>query len=80
MTNLEAVSAWLMDRPALLSSTPDLVALAQTLAGALDAEPDNAALAREYRMTLGELRTAGDVGDGETDVTAELSTAVGDVS
>lgn len=36
-----------------------LVALTRSLAAALDAEPENAALAREYRAALSSLATVG---------------------
>jgi hypothetical protein len=48
-----------------------LVAMAETSAAALDLDPGNAALLREYRQTLMALLTAGS-GDGDDDTRAFL--------
>ncbi len=59
--NERAVNATLRDLKAdgSLSVVPKaLVELCRSLAGALDAEPSNAAMAREYRAALDDLREA----------------------
>jgi hypothetical protein len=63
-----------------------LVALARALAAAVDAEPDNAALFREYRQTLVALAAAGsdNIDDDARDFilsirTPQLRTSVRDI-
>lgn len=47
-----------------------VIALAKGLAAAVDADPANGALWREYRAALVALREAGDAGDGNDDIAA----------
>ena len=53
-----------------------LVQLARTLAGAIDRDPGNASLAREYRNALLDLMEAADAdGDDFTDLMADLASS-----
>ena len=74
--NLDALDAWLDDRPA---ASPVLVELARTLAAALDAGAglSTAAVSREYRATLGALD---DGSGGVDDDTARLFAALVDTA
>ena len=62
-------------RPDEVDAAEGLAALARTLAAAYEADPGNALLARELRMTLQALRPAGKPAvDGDlADLFAELS-------
>ena len=73
----DALTAWLNDHPSVSDVSPDLVALAQYLAGELEVcKPSElAALAREYRMVLKELRLT-EADDGEDDLGAAMRTAI----
>ena len=58
-----------------------LVQLALSLAGAVDAEPDNASLWREYRGAVTDLaRLVRDEGDAFADLIGRLRTPVGDAA
>jgi hypothetical protein len=74
VSNGEAVEAFLAG---LRSPDPALAALARSLALVLDDGPENpAATAREYRLTLAELRSADDAGgDPIGDLLAEMGDA-----
>lgn len=74
----DALTAWLNDHPSVTDSSPDLVALAQYLSVELtDCKPGElAALAREYRMVLRELREVEADDDGEAELSAAMRSAV----
>lgn len=76
----DALTAWLSDHPGVTDTSPDLVALAQYLSIELtDCKPGElAALAREYRMVLKELRTVEADDDGEAELAASLRAQVRD--
>jgi hypothetical protein len=76
----DGLTAWLVDHPEAVELAPDVVALARSVAAALEVDPGNAALAREFRLTLVQLRELGADADGEADLAAELSAAVGNVA
>ena len=77
--NSDALTVWLNDHPAAVDLAPDLVALAQTLANALDDPEDDkvlSALALQYRQTLLALRDVGaNEGDGQEELAAALKEA-----
>lgn len=74
----DALTAWLNDHPTVSDASPDLVALAQYLSNELtDCKPGElAALAREYRMVLKELRAVEADDDGEESLSAAMRTPV----
>lgn len=77
--NADALTVWLADHPTAAQDAPDLVALARTLASALDESTDEKvipSLALQLRQTLLALRnvTASE-GDGQADLARDLSTA-----
>ena len=87
---MTALSLVLADHPSMVAETPDLVALAQTLARAVDDDDGigfcpackrgglTAALAGQYLRVLDALRGAA-AGDGDGDELEDrLSTPVGD--
>ncbi len=58
-----------------------LVTLATSLAAAVDAEPENASLWREYRGAIGDLgKLVRDEGDAFVDLVTRLRTPVGDAA
>lgn len=75
--NSDAFLVWLNDHPSAVNDAPDLVALAQTLARALDDPEDDkvlASLALQYRQTLLALREVGaQDGDGQAELAEALS-------
>ncbi len=90
--NLDALSLVLADHPTMVADAPDLVALAQTLARAVDDDEGigfcseckrgglTAALAGQYLKVLLELRgIGGGDGDGADELGSRLSTPVGDL-
>lgn len=89
--NLDALSIVLADHPSMVDDAPDLVALAQTLARAVDDDEGigfcseckrgglTAALAGQYLKVLLELRgIGGGDEDGADDLATRAATAVGD--
>jgi hypothetical protein len=77
VVNADALTVWLSDHPTASNLAPDLVALARSLASAVDDAPDNPALSREYRLTLSALREIGaDDGDGQEELANALRSPV----
>jgi phytoene/squalene synthetase len=80
--NADALTVWLADHPSAVNDAPDLVALARTLATAVDGPEDDkvlASLALQYRQTLLALREVGaQDGDGQAELARDLSSTVPD--
>lgn len=77
--NADALTVWLADHPTAAQEAPDLVALARTLASALDESSDEKvvpSLALQLRQTLLALRSvAVSEGDGQAELAKDLATA-----
>lgn len=77
MTNAEGVNETLErlgDEGLLAEVSPAVMAMVRGLAAAVDAEPDNAALWREYRAALGTLKE--EAAGGSDDDTASFLVSI----